>query len=161
MYCICVCVRGPSPSLPQGLEAAIINLSRRAPLLQRPLSLYLCAMKAPWRTGFHDHADDANYPPDCASIAVMVNKACSKRAAEITSPRSCEADASNDGDVKKEKKRKESKWEGRRGRGLVDDGHQLVAQIKCVGGDKTRGTAGGPNPSHLTPQMLSRATPRR
>lgn len=92
----------------------------------------------------------------------MVNKACSKRAAEITSPRSCEADASDDGDVKKEKKkRNEPKWEGRRDRGLVDDGHQLVARIKCVGGDKTLGTAGGPNPSHLTPQMLRHATPRR
>lgn len=58
----------------------------------------------------------------------------------------------------KENRRNEPKWKGRRGRGSAGDGHQLVARIKCVGGDKTPGTAGGPNPSHLTPQMLRHAT---
>lgn len=108
---MCVCVRGPSPSLPQGLEAAIINLSvrlrgRRAPLLQRATFSLPLRDESALEDGLPRPRadDDANYPPDCASITVMVHKACSKRAAEITSPRSREADASNDGDVKKEKK---------------------------------------------------------
>lgn len=47
-----------------------------------------------------------NDPPDCISIASMANKANSKKAAEISNPRSCGADALSDGEGKSEEKKR-------------------------------------------------------